>query len=225
MRRVRDLALRRHVRIQIEIRFCSVPRPSGGCLLSLSGTDFNSCDTVRSTVSSIQATFIAVTHVGTLGNADTSTLSDWLEITNATAPSVTTSDSSGTCSSILSDVTLQIIYTFAGSKDVPQRKIVGARFTYTYSNWSMSCSSVSCQTSSATQNFLVSTHVDFIFSKEEQFAYQTPSLPTFINSADTDIFYVFRQGFNSGADEYSVVTYTLWVIGIAVVSLLACMEH
>eukprot|EP01135_Chromosphaera_perkinsii_P000804 Nk52_evm92s151 gene=Nk52_evmTU92s151 len=199
---------------------------SGGCLYPMTVTDFSSCDTVRSAVNTVQSGFVnAVQYVGQRGNADTGTVSDWIAVTNASIPTVTTSDVTGTCSNVLSGVTLEVIYTMAGTKDAPQRKVVGARFVYTYSNWSMSCSSVTCRASSASENFFVSNNVDFIPAKETDFYYSKPSLPTFINSADTDLFYLFRKGYNNDNDESTVVTYTLWTIGILLVSLIACLEY
>ncbi|KAM9743068.1 tectonic-2 [Menidia menidia] len=137
---------------------------TSGCLLPVRQQDLFQCDLLRETVSNLQAALITPTYVAKKGNPESSTLTDWLNISTVTLNSSTTVEgTSGACPGIPSH---QYIYVWSLITSLvdgsPQREILNLQIGYSLSTWALDCGGGDFTSCEETQLFPITSSVTFI---------------------------------------------------------------
>nr|KAJ3420380.1 Tectonic-1 [Polyrhizophydium stewartii] len=183
-----------------------------GCTLWLDRTALNSgCAALRTQIYTLQTlTASAVTHVGVFGNASVSNVYDWIKIINnppaAITGSQTITDAADTCSSLLTDFDVQVLYTYYGSSLGPQAAIVGVRFNYVKGQFQWRCLSpadcvnpstyglASATPGSTPQRFRIRSSVSFVRVSTVGTSLYSPPAPRLVAQLPDDIWYPFTLG-------------------------------
>ncbi|KAI9204739.1 uncharacterized protein BJ171DRAFT_599138 [Polychytrium aggregatum] len=175
-----------------------------GCTLYYSFADLNttsSCATIRSRLFQLQTlTVAAITHVGKFGNASYLNVNDWVPILN-NPPSALTGNSPvvdtlpGTCSSLLTELDVQVVYSDAGSKYEPQNTIVGVRVQYVSGRFQYRCLKVQdCLNLGQVQPFRIRNTVTFVPLSNAEPLMFVPPPPNLFPPIPDDLFYPFQLG-------------------------------
>eukprot|EP00842_Homolaphlyctis_polyrhiza_P002965 jgi/Hompol1/366/HPOL_005296-RA len=181
-----------------------------GCTLWLPQTSLatsTACATLRKQIYTLQTlTASTLTHIGILGNASIENIYDWVAIINNPPTSLTgtqtVTDIAGTCSSLLTQFSIQILYTLAGSQTNPQRAIVGVKYAYTSGSFTWRClSQADCvdptvygaasSSSAATQPFRIRSTVSFLRVAGIGTTVYSPPAPQLVAKLPDDIWYPF----------------------------------
>ncbi|KAH6598401.1 hypothetical protein BASA61_002871 [Batrachochytrium salamandrivorans] len=183
-----------------------------GCTLRIDRATLNSgCAGLRLRVYTLQTlTAAAITHVGMFGNASVNNIYDWIPVINnlpaVLTGSVPVADTTGTCSSLLTDFGIQVLYTHYGATDHPQRAIVGVRYTYTAGKFQWRCltpqdcvdptvygaPAVAGGVSNSLQAFRIRSSVSFVRVSGVGTALFSPPAPRIAAQLPSDIWYPFN---------------------------------
>ncbi|KAI8923874.1 hypothetical protein BC831DRAFT_468969 [Entophlyctis helioformis] len=186
-----------------------------GCTLKLNRASLLTsagCATIRTRVYALQTlTAASITHVGIFGNASVNNVYDWVKVINSPPADVTgtqaITDTAGTCSSILTEFGIQVLYTYVGSRTNPQRAIVGMRFSYTAGKFEWRClSQTDCVNPTTAhgapaasagvginpQNFRIRSTVSFVQVPNVGTSLFSPPAPRLMAQVADDLWYPFR---------------------------------
>ncbi|KAJ3290577.1 Tectonic-1 [Borealophlyctis nickersoniae] len=176
-----------------------------GCTLSYTREDLtNNCAVIRGRVLEVQTLAVAgITHVGRFGNASWEDLEGWVQISNDNSSATAvlgTPDPAGTCSSLLTELDIQILTAPLGSKINPQPAILAMRINYVLGRFQYRCTTpLDCATvpvppaTTPQQSFRIKTTVSFV-EIENRPEMLVPPAPRIVPPLPQDVFYPFKIG-------------------------------